>query len=77
MAGYARYSGDPRWITCRWPGKCASCGAAMARGAQAFRYKTGQLYGDACGCGQTREHEFIAEAEDELAYGGAGGGMSW
>ena len=73
MGRYNRYAGDPHWITCRWPGKCASCGAAIAPGERAFRYKTRQLYGDACGCGQAHEFEFAAAAQDESNYYRKGG----
>lgn len=66
------YSGDPRWLTLKWPGKCTQCGAVMAAGLRAFRYKDGSLFGDECGCGDQHEREFLSAAADEEAYAGTG-----
>lgn len=67
-----RYSGDPYWLTLKWAGKCSGCGAAMAAGLRAFRYKTGDLYGAECGCGDRHEAEFLSAACDEAVYAGDG-----
>lgn len=60
-----RYSGDPYWITCKYPGKCRKCGATIKKGSKAFRYKDGSLYGGDCGCGDAASADFEACAFDE------------
>jgi len=62
------YDGDPYWITLRYPGMCAGCGCKISKGTDAFRYKDGSLYGEACGCGETAENDFQALAHDECMY---------
>jgi hypothetical protein len=66
----AHYKGDPEWITCRFVGKCRQCGKAIAVGQQAFRYKSGALYGRACGCGEAASRSFDAAAFDESVMTG-------
>ena len=68
MAEHRRYRGDPSWLTLRYAGQCKRCGAVLAAGSEAFRYKTGDLYGSACGHGQQCSAEFAAAAEDEEVY---------
>ena len=63
-----RYSGDPYWITCRYPGKCSGCGAEIPKGKRAFRYKCGSLYCDTPDCGQAASRDFDAAAADEDRY---------
>jgi len=63
-----RYKGDPYWITLRFLGKCASCGAELPKGSEAFKYKDGSLYGEACGCGEEASREFSCAADDEDLY---------
>lgn len=67
-----RYAGDPYWLTLKFVGKCAGCGAEMKAGSQGFRYKNGQIFGEACGCGRKNEQDFISCAEDEDMYNGGG-----
>lgn len=65
------YPGDPYWMTCRYPGTCARCGAAIAKRERAFRYKSGALYCSKESCGQACEREFEAAAHDEAMLSGA------
>ena len=71
MARYKRYAGDPRWITCKYPGQCRKCGGPILRGAQAYRYKDGSLYCQGDQCGRAAEREFAAAAADEAFLTGA------
>ena len=68
MRPYKSYSGDPYWITCKYPATCAKCGAAIAKGQRAYRYKSGKLYGEACGCGLACDADFVSAAADEAFY---------
>lgn len=62
-----RYSNDPRWITVRYPGKCAKCAADIPAGREAFYYpSTRSLHGKDCGCGDTASADFNALAFDEM-----------
>jgi hypothetical protein len=63
------YSGDPYWLTLRWPGICAGCGASFPKGARAFRFKNKKLYGEPCGCGTAESERFDELARAEYAYG--------
>ena len=66
-----RYKGDPYWLTCRYPGKCANCDEVIPRGARAFYYPKGRyLYCKRNGCGDTAEADFNAHAFDEAVYNG-------
>lgn len=67
------YSGDPYWIACKYPGKCSQCGKAIEKGNRAFRYKNGDLLGEACGCGEQASREFQCAAADEDLMSGYGG----
>ena len=67
---YQSYSGDPYWLTLRFAGTCAGCGAPIPRGAEAFRFKNKKLYGEACGCGTRESEQFEALAQDEAFYNG-------
>jgi hypothetical protein len=74
MARYRRsYSGDPHWITARYPGVCAArdCTQAIARGDRAFYYPNGRaLYAAPCGHADTNSRDFEACAFDEDMIGG-------
>ena len=52
------YPGDPYWLTLRWRGECKGCKAEIPKGAEAFRYKDGSMYGGPCGCGAAAEVDF-------------------
>ena len=64
------YNGDPYWLTCKYPATCAACSAPIRKGDRAFRYKSGKLFGEACGCGETHQADFDACAFDEAVYTG-------
>lgn len=66
-----RYQGDPHWITTRYPGQCAGCRTEIAAGEEAFRFKSGSLYGKACGCGDRESSGFEAAAMDEDMMAGS------
>lgn len=66
----ARYSGDPYWITCEYPGTCRRCRKTIDKGDRAFKYKDGSLYGGECGCGEQASREFYGAADDEDFYMG-------
>jgi len=56
-------SGDPYWITVRYPGECAKCGAAIRRGEKAFYYPRGKkMYGKRCGHGAEAESDFLTQS---------------
>jgi len=64
-----RYAGDPHRVDCRYPGKCAKCGAAIPKGGAAFYYPNGRhVYGSHCGCAEIQSAQFSAAAFDELVY---------
>lgn len=66
------YPRDPRWLTVRYPGRCARCGRQIAKGARAYYYPSDKsLYCDADGCGGACERDFSNMVEQEDFYGGA------
>jgi hypothetical protein len=74
MRRFNRYVGDPHWITCKFPGKCAKCSKPIAKGAEAFYYPRDKgMYGKACGCGDAAANDFRNCAEAEAYYGGTTG----
>ena len=64
------YSGDPYWLTLRYPTTCAGCNYYMPKGSQAFRFKNRKMYGEACGCGTRESEQFEALAQAEAFYNG-------
>lgn len=69
MAYRNRYSGDPKWITARFPSACAGCDKPVRKGDEAFFYSaTKSVYGCKCGCGATRAADFESAAFDEAVY---------
>lgn len=66
------YPRDPFWLNVKWAGKCASCGAALAKGERAFYYpNTKTLYGEKC-CEAADEGSRALESAkfDEAVYTG-------
>ncbi len=66
------YSGDPYWMTARYDGNCAGCGAPFKKGDSVFRYKSGAMYGSNCngqgsGCGEYESERFNEAAYAEYA----------
>ncbi len=60
----ARYRDDPRWITTRYPGECATCRRKIKKGERAFYHPKGRKM--ACeSCGEQQSAEFEAAASDE------------
>jgi hypothetical protein len=66
--GYRRtVSGDPYWITVKYPGHCHKCHAPIERGEQAFFYPKGRyLFGDKCGHGKEAEGDFLTHSEMDV-----------
>ena len=62
------YSGDPYWLTARYAGKCAGCGKPFAKGSEVFRFKSGKLFAQDCGCGVSESERFEELAAQEYAY---------
>ena len=62
------YSEDPYWLTAKYSGKCAGCGASFARGEQVFRFKNRKVYAASCGCGIYESERFEQLAQDEYLY---------
>ena len=57
-------SGDPYWMTVRYPGHCHKCHAPIERGEQAFFYPKGRyLFGEKCGHGKEAEDDFLTHSE--------------
>ena len=62
------YKGDPYWMTAKYPGKCAGCGKDFAKGEEVFRFKSGQMFAESCGCGVGESERFEELAAAEYAY---------
>ena len=46
----ARYREDPRWITTRYPGECATCRRKIKKGERAFYHPKGsKMACESCG----------------------------
>ena len=58
-----RFKCDPKWITVRYPAKCAepNCQTPINAGDRAFYYPSDRaLYGSGCGHGEKAERDFAA-----------------
>jgi hypothetical protein len=66
--GYRRtVSGDPYWITIKYPGHCHKCHAPIERGERAFYYPKGRyLFGEKCGHGAEAEGDFLTHSEMDV-----------
>lgn len=62
---------DPYWITAHYDSKCSGCkDGQIKQGDRAFFYpSTRNVFGTACGCGETMQNDFDAAAFDELNNG--------
>ena len=66
-----RFKCDPKWITARYPAKCAKsgCAAPITPGERAFYYPEDRsLYGVRCGHGEEAARDFAAHRIDEDGY---------
>jgi len=62
----AKYKGDPRWLTSRFPGTCSKCGASVKVGDQVFYFPNGNsVMCAAPACGKAASSEFDSAAFDE------------
>jgi hypothetical protein len=62
---------DPKWITVRYPARCAepNCQTPISAGDRAFYYPSDRaLYGSGCGHGEKAERDFAAHRIDEDGY---------
>lgn len=62
------YSGDPYWMYARYAGTCAGCGKPFAKGDRVFRFKSGKMFAENCGCGIGESERFEEIAAAEYAY---------
>lgn len=67
---YRRYSGDPYWMTLKYPSTCKKCGRSVPAGDEMFRFKDGSMYCDAPDCGGRESSSFDSAAQDEQMMGG-------
>jgi len=66
-----RFKCDPKWITVRYPAKCAKpgCEVPITPGEPAFYYPEDRtLYGSRCGHGEEAARDFTAHRIDEDGY---------
>lgn len=64
-------SGDPYWLTAKYAGTCAGCGAPIAKGSRAFCWPKGKRI-ECATCGDASDRRFLAEVQDEHMSGGWG-----
>lgn len=67
-------SGDPYWMTARFPGKCAKTGEPFAKGARVFRYKSGECYAGAAAAAAAADFKSCADDEAFMNGGESYGG---
>jgi len=68
-----RHPADPRWLTTKYRGTCASCAGPIPKGASAFYYpRTRQLFCHKQSCGQAEARDFVSHAMDEDVMAGSG-----
>jgi hypothetical protein len=66
-----RFKSDPKWITVRYPARCAepNCQTEIKSGERAFYYPGDKaLYGTRCGHGDIAERDFNAYRIDEDGF---------
>jgi len=66
-----RFKCDPKWITVRYPARCAepNCQTQIKQGERAFYYPADRaVYGSSCGHAEKAEREFAAHRIDEDGY---------
>jgi hypothetical protein len=63
------YSGDPYWMYAKYAGTCDGCGKRFARDTRVFRFKSGKMFAEECGCGTYESERFEAAAHDEWVGG--------
>ena len=66
-----RFKCDPKWITVRYPAKCAepNCQTQIKQGERAFYYSADRsVYGSSCGHAEKAERDFAAHRIDEDGY---------
>lgn len=56
-------TGDPRWLTAQWHGRCATCGVTIHRGERGYYDpSTGKMFGSVCRCAYDAEHDIPISA---------------
>jgi hypothetical protein len=66
-----RFKCDPKWITIRYPARCAepNCETEINPSERAFYYPNDKaVYGTRCGHGEKAEREFNAHRIDEDGF---------
>ena len=69
MRNYAKYAGDPRQITARFPSKCHTCGKPIKKGESIIYWPNGKHAGHLA-CDETDYRNSLASFEDEERYNG-------
>ncbi len=73
---YKSYSGDPYWMTAKFPGVCAKTGEAFKKGDRVFYYpKERKAYAGAAAEAAAQDFKTCAEAEEFYSSGEAN--ASW
>ena len=67
MRNYAKYAGDPRQITARFPSKCHTCGKPIKKGESIIYWPNGKHAGHLA-CDETDYRNSLASFEDEERY---------
>jgi len=63
-----RFKSDPKWITVRYPARCAEP-TQVNQGERAFYYPSDKaLYGSRCGHSEKAERDFNAQRIDEDGF---------
>ena len=66
-----RFKSDPKWLTVRYPAKCAKsgCEVPITAGERAFHYPEHRtFYGFRCGHGEEAASDFATHRVDEDGY---------
>ena len=65
----ATYSKDPKWLTARYPGRCAGCGESIRRGSEIFYYPIGRkVFSGKCADDASRDFQSMTASESYDAY---------
>jgi len=63
------YSGDPYWLTAKFPSSCSRCKKEIKKGDKIFYYpRTKDVFCAAGSCGDAESASFEAAAQDEYFY---------
>jgi len=64
LLAWRSVSGDPFWLTVKYPSECHKCHKPISKGERAFYYpRDRHLYGEKCGHGEEAEADFRTHSE--------------